>query len=185
LAYLSLCPIFRRRWPSLYEALQDGTPDRAALLRLYMQHVEHSHSHLPTLALSAPRVVLAGDHTGWPRLYARTLPDRSYQHQPTVVPGVRPITIGYGFSTLAWVPQAHGSWALPLLHERVTSREDALDKAATQLRTVCQQLPARSKQITPLAMYDSQYGCAPFVAATTEVECDKIMRLRPNLSLRK
>src|SRR5438132_4991867 len=64
LAYLSLCPIFRRRWPSLYEALQDGTPDRAALLRLYMQHVEHSHSHLPTLALSAPRVVLAGDHTG-------------------------------------------------------------------------------------------------------------------------
>src|SRR5205807_8133327 len=37
----------------------------------------------------------------------------------------------------------------------------------------------------PLAMYHSQYGCDPFVAATTEVECDKIMRLRPNLSLRK
>lgn len=187
LAHLSLCPVFRRLWPSLYEALQDGTPDRVALLHLYIEHVEHSD--LPTLA--APRVVLAGDHTAWPRLYARTLPDRSYQHQPTVIPGVRPITMGYGFSTLAWVPQAHGSWALPLLHERVTSKEDALDKAAVQLRAGCTALaalaalPATAKALRPLAMYDSQYGCAPFVAATAEIECDKIMRLRPNLSLRK
>jgi hypothetical protein len=32
-------------------------------------------------------------------------------------------------------------------------------------------------------MYDSQYGCAPFVLATANIECDKLLRLRPNLRL--
>jgi DDE superfamily endonuclease len=135
--------------------------------------------------LSTPRVVLAGDHTTWPRLHARTLPDRSYQHQPTPIRGVRPITIGFGSSTLAFVPQQAGSWALPLLHERVSTKEDALSKAASQLQRGCRMLPASVKVVRPLAMYDSQYGCAPFVKATSEIECDKIVRLRPNLSLRK
>jgi hypothetical protein len=31
------------------------------------------------------------------------------------------VTVGYGYSTLAWIPEAEGSWALPLLHERITS----------------------------------------------------------------
>src|SRR5438034_421836 len=57
LAHLSLSPLFRRRWPSVYEALQDGTPDRKALLRLYSSHVQDSVC--PTL--STPRVLLAGD----------------------------------------------------------------------------------------------------------------------------
>ena len=30
---LSLSPMFRRRWSSIYEALQDGNPDRNALLK--------------------------------------------------------------------------------------------------------------------------------------------------------
>jgi len=31
-AELSLCPAFRRRWPSVYEALQDSRLDRSELL---------------------------------------------------------------------------------------------------------------------------------------------------------
>jgi hypothetical protein len=30
---------FRRRWPSVYEALQDGRPDRKALMKLYCQQI--------------------------------------------------------------------------------------------------------------------------------------------------
>ncbi|MBW4479240.1 MAG: hypothetical protein KME54_20890 [Tolypothrix brevis GSE-NOS-MK-07-07A] len=33
----------------------------------------------------------------------------------------------------AWIPQTQGSWALPLLHERITSFENPLEKAAAQL----------------------------------------------------
>ena len=70
-----------------------------------------------------PRPLLAGDHTAWPRSYARTLRDRTIEHQPTLVAGNKPIAVGHGFSTIAWIPEAEGSWALPLRHERITSFE--------------------------------------------------------------
>jgi hypothetical protein len=35
--------------------------------------------------------------------------------------GAKPVTVGQGYGTLAWIPETEGSWALPLLHERITS----------------------------------------------------------------
>ncbi len=84
---LTLSPAFRRKWSSGYEALQDGRPDRKALLRLYV-------GQIPTSA----RPILAGDHTAWPRVSSPTLKGRTVEHQPTSVPGNRPITIGQGYS---------------------------------------------------------------------------------------
>ena len=78
---------------------------------------------------------MAGDHTAWSRLWAETLAGRSYQHQPTPIPGRRPITIGHGYSTLAIIPEQTGSWALPLLHEQITDQKPVA-KGATQLRQV-------------------------------------------------
>jgi len=125
--------------------------------------------------------VNAYDHTAWPRPHAPTLRDRTVEHQPTPVPGNKPITVGQGYSTLAWVPPGRtGSWALPLLHERITSAETPIAKAADQLRRVCTLLPCR-----PLALYDSEYGCAPFVQATANLPAPqgKVFRLRPNRCL--
>lgn len=178
LAHLSLSPMFRRRWPSVYEALQDGTPDREALLHLYASHVQNSTCK----TLATPIMLLAGDNTAWPRPLARTLSERTYLHHPAPIPGLgnRPVTAGHGYSTVAWVPQEEGSWALPLLHERVTPQENALDKAAAQLARARTSLPQQTQVI---GMYDSQYGCAPFVEATSSIQCDKVLRLRPNLRL--
>lgn len=143
LAHLSLSPVFRRKWPSVYEALEDGTPDREALLRLYSTHVQKSACS----TLHAARVLLAGDHTPWPRPLARTLSERTYLYQSAQIPGLggggRPVTAGHGYSTLAWIPQ----------------------------------------EVEVLGMYDSGYGCAPFVRATSHIPCDKVLRLRPNLRL--
>src|SRR5512144_1860791 len=61
-AHLALSPVFRRAWPSLDEALQDGRPDPRRLLALYAALVQPT----PT-ALATPRVVLAGDSTAWAR----------------------------------------------------------------------------------------------------------------------
>jgi hypothetical protein len=66
------------------------------------------------------------------------------------------------------------------MHERITLRENALDKAAGQLAKARASLP---EEVEVIGMYDSQYGCAPFVAATSSIECDKVLRLRPNLRL--
>lgn len=169
-AELALAPVFRRQWPSLYEALQDGRPDREALLRLYVKQ-------LP----SAGRVLLAGDHTAWPRLSAPTLRDRKIVHAPTKIAGNRPITIGYDFGTLSWVPELAGSWAPPLLFERIGSDETPLQKGASQLRRISEELQPLG--IRPVSLWDSEYGCATFVRATHDIPADKLFRLRPNLCL--
>lgn len=85
---------------------------------------------------------------------------------------------GQGYSTIAWIPEAQGSWALPLRHERITSWESPINKAVWQLSQVCQHLPQR-----PISLWDSEYGCAPFVLKTAKIAEDKLMRLRSNLSL--
>lgn len=163
-AELSLSPVFRRRWSSLYEAVQDSQPPRSNLMALYVEQMPQTE-----------RVVLAGDHTAWSRLEAVTLRERTYEHQASPLSGSKPVTLGQGYSTLAWLPEVPGSWALPLLHERITSAESPLEKAAKQLRQVCQRLTTR-----PLSLWDAEYGCAPFLKQTADIACDKLMRLRSN-----
>ena len=123
------------------------------------------------------RPIIAGDHTPWARTEAPTLKDRTYEHGAKVISG-KPITLGHGYSTLAWIPEDKGSWALPLRHERITSFETPISKAAFQLRQVCQHLKQR-----PISLWDSEYGCAKFVKLTADINADKLMRLRPNRCL--
>ncbi len=164
---LSLCPAFRRKWSSAYEALQDGHLERAALLPLY-------GAHLP--ALDQP--VLVGDHTSWPRLEAETLRDRGFVHQPTPIRGNKPITVGHQYSTLAWIPPDQKGWALPLVHDRIPTTATPLETAAVQLQQVCGHLPGR-----PLVLWDSEYGSASFLQAIADLPADHLIRLRPNRTL--
>jgi hypothetical protein len=104
---LSCVPVFRHQWPSLYEGLQDGQVDQAKLFETLTEQLPENE-----------RPLLVGDHTAW----ARTLQERSFQHQPTPIKGQKPITIGHGYSTLGVVPPAAkadrktpGSWFLPRL----------------------------------------------------------------------
>ena len=164
---LSLSPVFRRKWSSTYAALRDSRPPRRKLMKLYIEQMP-----------SESRPLLAGDHTAWSGSYAVTLKDRTIEHQPTQIAGNKPIAVGHGFSTIAWIPEAQGSWALPLRHERITSFETPLSRAAFQLRQVCQQLAVR-----PIAVYDSEYGNASFVKQTSGIAADLLLRLRPNMCL--
>lgn len=161
---LSVSPVFRRHWPSIYEALEDGNPPRSELMKLYIKQLE-----------STEQIVLAGDHTAWSRLDARTLKERTYEHQAQPMSGAKPVTVGQGYSTIAIIPATEGSWALPLLHERITSFENPIEKAAAQLKLVCSHLPTR-----PITLWDAEYGCASFVKQTADIAADKLMRLRSN-----
>lgn len=163
-AELSLSPVFRREWPSLYKVLERSELPRQSLMELYVEHLPETE-----------RVILAGDHTAWPRLWANTLQERTHEHQPSPSPGGTPVTVGPGYSSLVCVPEMAGSWVLPLLHERITSFESPLTKAAAQLKQVCEALDHR-----PLSLWDSEYGCARFIQLTAEITCDKLMRLRSN-----
>ncbi|MCF2145979.1 transposase [Desmonostoc muscorum LEGE 12446] len=167
LADLSLSPVFRRKWPSIYEALQDSRPQRQKLMQLYIKQMPQQG-----------RPLLAGDHTAWSRPDAVTLIERTIEHTSVTITGNKPITVGQGYSTIAWIPEDSGSWALPLRHERITSWENPIQKATWQLQQVCEHLPTR-----PITVWDSEYGCAPFVLKTTNIKADILVRLRSNLCL--
>jgi hypothetical protein len=167
LADLSLSLVFRRKWPSIYEALQDSRPQRQKLMQLYIKQ-------MPIQG----RLLLAGDHTAWSRPDALTLQERTIEHCSATVAGNKPITIGQGYSTIAWIPENSGSWALPLRHEQITSWENPIEKATWQLQQVCEHLPTR-----PISVWDSEYGCAPFVSKTANIKADILVRLRSNLCL--
>ena len=54
LAELSLSPVFRRKWHSTYEGLEDCNPSREKMMAIYS----------PQIALNQ-RPVLVGDHSAW------------------------------------------------------------------------------------------------------------------------
>ena len=62
LADLSLCPVFLRKWSSVYEALQDTKVQRNKLMGLYIKNIP-----------SQERIIRAYDHTAWSRPNAPTL----------------------------------------------------------------------------------------------------------------
>ena len=156
---LSQHPIFRRQWSSTYAALHDGRIHRAKLHRHLVQQIKVKEQPL-----------LVGDSSHWLRPDAQTLKDRGFHHQ-----GGHRIGVGQSYSTLAWVPEARGSWALPLRHERITSFESALTKAAFQLKQVCRHLTVR-----PLAVFDRHYGNGIFLHHTEDIEVDLLLRLASN-----
>ncbi|XGV94337.1 MAG: hypothetical protein ACAF41_00720 (plasmid) [Leptolyngbya sp. BL-A-14] len=145
---LSQSPVFRRQWSSTYEALRDSRLPRAKLLKLLVQQ-------LPT----QQQPLLAGHASRWNRPAAKRLKDRTLSGKAG-----HATTVGQSYSTLAWLAEAQGRWALPLRHERITRFETPASKAAFQLKQVTRQMTVR-----PLALYDRGYGNANFVNQTAGI----------------
>ncbi|NEO34570.1 MAG: transposase, partial [Symploca sp. SIO3C6] len=156
---VSQSPLFRREWPSVYSGLKRARLPQAKLMKQLTEQV-------PT---EGP-VLLSGDTTVWPRPDAVTLKERTFERSKG-----GQIELAQSYSTIAWIPEEEGSWALPLRQERVTSFETPVSKAAFQLKHVCRQLHVR-----PVVAYDRAYGNAPFMKATDGVEADLLIRLPGN-----
>ncbi|MEM8780956.1 MAG: NF041680 family putative transposase [Cyanobacteria bacterium P01_G01_bin.49] len=164
LAEFSLSPLFRRKWSSTYESLQDSRPNRNKLMKRYIEEIPSS------------RYVLLGiDHTAWGRRGAKTLKDRTYEHQAS---SNNSVTVGQGYSTIAWLPEKSGSWALPLRHERITSYEKPISKAAWQLNQVTRYIKQKI-----LVVLDSEYGNGSWINQTGSIPASKLMRIRSNCCL--
>lgn len=161
LAEFALSPLFSRQWSSIYEALEDSRPDRKKLMITYIKELERQ---VP----EKEHVLMAIDHTAWGRADAKTLKDRTHEYQEGVI-------VGQGYSTIAWIPEEQGSWALPLLHERINSGEAAIPKAAAQLKQVCEQIAN-----PVIAVLDREYGNATWVLAQAEIKAECLMRVRKN-----
>jgi hypothetical protein len=132
-----------------------------------MLYIKQLQQQVPT----TEHILVAINHTAWGRPEAQTLKDRTHEYQKGSI-------VGQGYSTIAWIPEAHGSWALPLLHERISSGSSPILQAASQLKLVCEQ------SVNPvLAVLDREYGNTTWVLAQASIQADCLMRVRKNACL--
>jgi hypothetical protein len=103
LAYVSLPPVHRRRWGSLYDALAAGDVDASALREL-----------LAGYPLDDGQPIYALDTSVWPRDDAETSPGRGYYHSSSRQSAGQPIVTGWSYAWLAQLSFTHDSWTAPL-----------------------------------------------------------------------
>ena len=164
---LSLCPAFRRQWPSVYAAIEDGRQDREWLEHYLVQH-------LPTHRL----LVFPLDGTSWPHTAARTMTDRQYVHRASDTGLGSPVVVGHPYSVLAWAPERNSSWAPSLSIRRVPSQKTEVEVGVVQVKQLCRDRQAEMQQILHLIVADGKYGNHHFLGPLKEEPCGALVRMR-------
>jgi len=165
---LSEAACFRRGWPSLYEALEDGQIDRAALIRVFTE--------LLPQRLIGTRLVLGLDTSSILRPEAHTSKDRTLVYRSNLPAGATPVGPGWSFSALVVLPDPVSSWTYILDHRRVPSTETATTIGVAQLQAVLPKL--RTGGGRPVLLLDRRYSNAPWVVASASLPTDQMIRAR-------
>jgi hypothetical protein len=139
---VSLSPLFRREYGSLYDAIdeffQASRPEAAAEER---REWNQKLGRLVGRYLPAPPQgfwLVGTDVVPLPRPFARTLEDRTWVYQPNPVGSNAPVTIGHPYSVVALLPEKEPPdappWVIPLQSRRVASDEKGAVVGAEQLK---------------------------------------------------
>lgn len=164
---LSLCPVFRRQWPSVYQAVAAGS-QATTWLEGYLSR------QVPQAAIT----YFALDGTAWVHAAAPTLADRQYVYSPTPAVDGGSIVVGHPYSVLAWVPERHSSWALPVSVHRIASTQTAVEVGVEQVKSLCAQWGAEQRPGLVVILADGKYGNHRFLGPLQETACGKLARMR-------
>jgi hypothetical protein len=167
LVRLSLTAAFRRRWPSTCDALADGSVDVTELRALFTRTLADS-------AVLDGRPVWVIDGTNWPRPAARTSADRTWEYRP--LPGwpQSGIVPAWAYQWLVAVPDAAGSWVLPLdVQRRGPTAKSATEVALAQITAVRTAQGVDAPR--PVVTLDSGYDLETL--ANASVDADLLVRL--------
>jgi hypothetical protein len=171
LARLSLAPGFRRRWPSVPDALAAGALHldivRALLVARLPPPPLLVAGASPLPSRDALRPVWAVDGSTWPRPQAKTSPERTWGRQVHAGLPQDGVVPAWEYQWLVAVPHAGQSWVLPLDVARRgptagTPTELALEQLARVLAHAPPDDPAWRR---PVATFDSSYDPVGFVRA--------------------
>lgn len=165
---LSLSTHFRRKWPSVYEALEDGRIDQTRLRSVLARF-------LPASFLVQERYWICVDASSIPRPYAHTSPDRGMVHAANTPAGAKPVTLGWEFSTLMVLPPETSSWTSILDQVRIPPSSSAVQIAKAQLAAVLPLLNAPA-----ILVADSGYGGGDFVRTLHTLGAEGLLRLKTN-----
>jgi hypothetical protein len=163
--WLSTAGCFQRKWPSLYDGIEQGQQDVAGLQPFLVGQVAKTGIQFWSL-----------DGSAWPRLQARTLPERAYVYAPGRGFKGKPVVPGYTYSFLDWVPQAGESWSLSVDVERVRPASSDLLVGAAQLKRLCQ-ARAGLTDLLDIVAGDCKYSRPEFLRAVQPLPCGKVARL--------
>jgi len=163
---LSQTKVFRRQWHSLYKALERGTLD-----------VEWISSYLAEQVPQEGVQYYSLDGSAWPRPRARTMDDRQYVYHPTAVVNGGSICVGYPYSLLDWVPEAHQSWSLSVSVKRIPSQMTAVEMGITQV-TELSHNRADLQDALDIVAADGKYGNAKFLRPLQGLHCGIVVRMR-------
>ena len=174
-AELSLAPLFVRRWPSLYEALDDARIDEAALQRLFITTALQIREAPCAQEQAQEPFTFAGDASSILRPQSPTLPDRSLVHAANLPAAAAPVAPGWQYGVLSALPQTPSSWTLTLSVRRIPSGQTPSQAIAAQLHDVAPDLPAGSR-----VLLDGAFGNAAFVQRVADLTLGKLMRTANN-----
>jgi hypothetical protein len=174
LVRLSLCPCFRRRWPSAPDALADGSLDVTAMRVLFQ-------AAGPRLA-PGERPLWVIDGTHWPRPTAATSPARTWEYRPLPGKPQQGVVPAWAYHWLVQVPEADGSWVLPLDVQRRGPTAGTPTQVA--IRQIAQARASQAAdQPRPVVALDSAHEVAQLAQA--RLEADLVVRLAKNRVFRR
>lgn len=163
--HLSLTPIHRRGWGSLYAALSKGGVDAEVLKKLLISY--------DSITGSTP--VYAVDVTSWPRCDAETSPKRGYLYHPSRHSAGQPIVAGWAYQLIAGLSFERDSWIAPVDARRVEPKEDTDKVAAKQVQQLVDRLPEHDDE--PLFVFDAGYNPVRLQLDLQEVAAQILVRL--------
>jgi hypothetical protein len=166
---LSLSPAFRRKWASVYEALEDGRIEQESWSEVWTQALLAQHPGPVWISL---------DSTSIARPEAETSPDRGMIYVPNLPHASKPVSVGWQFSTLMLLPDTPSSWGAILSQRRIDSDETAIAVGIEQVEGVRALLPAPVRLLA-----DRWYVTGPFLQACKRVQIAALIRLKRNRKL--
>jgi hypothetical protein len=169
LARLSLAPGFRRRWPSVPDALAAGSLDLDAGRPVLVRHLPPPAP--PPVAGAPPlpsrdalRPVWAVDGSTWPRPQAKTSPERTWGRQVHAGLPQDGVVPAWEYQWLVAVPLPGQSWVLPLdVARRSPTAGTPTELALDQLARVRAHAPPEA--LPPVVVFDSSDDPVGFVRA--------------------
>jgi hypothetical protein len=166
---LSLSASFRRKWSSVYEALEDGRIETQRWSRIWTAAL---------LTSQEGPVWLSVDATSIARPEAETSPDRGMIYVCNLPHATKPVSVGWQFSTVMLLPESRSSWGAILSQRRIQSQQTAVAVAISQLEQLRPQL-AGSVRI----LADRWYATGAFLLACQRMQVEVLLRLKRNRKL--
>ena len=178
---LSLNPLHRRNYCSITRVLDECIPINEV--------TEFKKKTVSLLSEACPKLnerfyhVLAVDCTPNSRVFSPTLEDRSFVYVTNTIAENKPVTIGYQYSVVAYLPEKNEQsppWLIPLSCERVHTNEKAVLVGMKQI-SHCIQSQKKFSERPLVSVGDSAYSHSScLVEANNNPNQIHIARVRNN-----